>query len=171
MLTPRTSNNRAVVVSVSYLRSPHLAALPLYVLDLVLLTLARLGLLAARHPSLLVALLTVLGAAVYRASNIFGLIYKYFSHHLYPLSTPSRSRLVWAAPCSARAPYPPMSTCMLLLLPAVVAAAAVAEVAVGGPEPFTGAATAAAAATQSTQSGTAGSLCCCCFCCCCCCCW
>ena len=61
------------MVSVSYLRSPHLAALPLYVLDLVLLTLARLGLLAARTPSLLVALLTVLGAAVYKASNIFGL--------------------------------------------------------------------------------------------------
>ena len=58
----------------SYLWSPHLAALPLYVLDLVLLTLARLGLLAARPPGLLVPLLTVLGAAFYRALNIFGLI-------------------------------------------------------------------------------------------------
>ena len=66
----------------SYLGSPHLAALPLYVLDLVLLTLARLGLLAARPPSLLVALLTVLGAAVETflkyCTNIFEMVYNYF---------------------------------------------------------------------------------------------
>ena len=65
-----------------YLGSPHLAALPLYVLDLVLLTLARLGLLAARPPSLLVALLTVLGAAVETffkyCTNIFEMVYNYF---------------------------------------------------------------------------------------------
>ena len=110
VLTPRTPNNRAVLVNVSlpgvstpgsvslhlytytppptpgytwsYLGSPHLAALPLYVLDLVLLTLARLGLLAPRPPSLLVALLTVLGAAVETffkyCTNIFEMVYNYF---------------------------------------------------------------------------------------------